>query len=235
MVSSNDVEALTCGPKRAPIDSRNDTSSPGLKFSVPLNAMCSRKCARPRWSSSSWIDAGVRPPAASTRASSGRLVLADEIADAVRQPARSCTAGSTGSARSSASSGGMRRLRRRGLRATATRVNATNRQTPARNNKTAHRILLTTAQLRNSHCNCALLPKHTIRPCVSRLNVCDPAVGLPEPATAGAAGFDLAAAADIEIPPAQHPPGRDGTGDRRAGRTLSGDIRPQQHAAQDAA
>ncbi|MGE0866509.1 MAG: dUTP diphosphatase [Vicinamibacterales bacterium] len=29
----------------------------------------------------------------------------------------------------------------------------------------------------------------------------DPAVGLPEPATAGAAGFDLAAAADLEIPP----------------------------------
>ena len=29
----------------------------------------------------------------------------------------------------------------------------------------------------------------------------DPAVGLPEPATAGAAGFDLAAAADMEIPP----------------------------------
>jgi dUTP pyrophosphatase len=28
-----------------------------------------------------------------------------------------------------------------------------------------------------------------------------PAVGLPETATAGAAGFDLAAAADIEIPP----------------------------------
>lgn len=28
-----------------------------------------------------------------------------------------------------------------------------------------------------------------------------PAVGLPEPATAGAAGFDLAAAADVEIPP----------------------------------
>lgn len=27
------------------------------------------------------------------------------------------------------------------------------------------------------------------------------AVGLPEPATAGAAGFDLAAAADVEIPP----------------------------------
>ncbi|HUQ87105.1 MAG TPA: dUTP diphosphatase [Vicinamibacterales bacterium] len=27
------------------------------------------------------------------------------------------------------------------------------------------------------------------------------AVGLPEPATAGAAGFDLAAAADIEVPP----------------------------------
>jgi len=29
----------------------------------------------------------------------------------------------------------------------------------------------------------------------------DHAVGLPEPATGGAAGFDLAAAADIEIPP----------------------------------
>src|SRR5688572_25013463 len=29
----------------------------------------------------------------------------------------------------------------------------------------------------------------------------DPGVGLPEPATAGAAGFDLASAVDIEIPP----------------------------------
>src|ERR671910_2590933 len=29
----------------------------------------------------------------------------------------------------------------------------------------------------------------------------DPGIGLPEPATGGAAGFDLAAAADIEIPP----------------------------------
>ena len=29
----------------------------------------------------------------------------------------------------------------------------------------------------------------------------DPAVGLPEPATAGAAGFDLASAVDVEIPP----------------------------------
>ena len=33
---------------------------------------------------------------------------------------------------------------------------------------------------------------------IKRLN---PAVGLPEPATGGAAGFDLAAAADVEIPP----------------------------------
>ncbi|MEO7156851.1 MAG: dUTP diphosphatase [Vicinamibacterales bacterium] len=33
---------------------------------------------------------------------------------------------------------------------------------------------------------------------IKRLN---PAVHLPEPATAGAAGFDLAAAADMEIPP----------------------------------
>ena len=29
----------------------------------------------------------------------------------------------------------------------------------------------------------------------------DAAVGLPEPATAGAAGFDLASAVDLEIPP----------------------------------
>ena len=29
----------------------------------------------------------------------------------------------------------------------------------------------------------------------------DPGIGLPEPATAGAAGFDLASAVDIEIPP----------------------------------
>jgi dUTP pyrophosphatase len=33
---------------------------------------------------------------------------------------------------------------------------------------------------------------------IKRLN---PAVGLPVPATGGAAGFDLAAAADVEIPP----------------------------------
>jgi dUTP pyrophosphatase len=33
---------------------------------------------------------------------------------------------------------------------------------------------------------------------IKRLN---PAVGLPAPATGGAAGFDLAAAADVEIPP----------------------------------
>ncbi len=31
----------------------------------------------------------------------------------------------------------------------------------------------------------------------------DPAIGLPTPATEGAAGFDLAAAMDIEIPPRQ--------------------------------
>jgi len=29
----------------------------------------------------------------------------------------------------------------------------------------------------------------------------DPSIGLPEPATGGAAGFDLAAAADVEVPP----------------------------------
>ena len=34
-----------------------------------------------------------------------------------------------------------------------------------------------------------------------RIKRLSPAIGLPEPATGGAAGFDLAAAADIEIPP----------------------------------
>ena len=36
-----------------------------------------------------------------------------------------------------------------------------------------------------------------------RIKRLDPAVGLPEPATGGAAGFDLSAATDIEIPPRQ--------------------------------
>ena len=72
MVSSNDVEALTCGPNRAPIVSRNDTSSPGLKFSVPLNAMCSMKCASPRWSGSSWIEPVLTASRIETRFS-GRL------------------------------------------------------------------------------------------------------------------------------------------------------------------
>jgi dUTP pyrophosphatase len=36
-----------------------------------------------------------------------------------------------------------------------------------------------------------------------RIKRLDPTIGLPEPATGGAAGFDLAAAADVEIPPHQ--------------------------------
>ena len=67
MVSSNDVDAFTCGPNRAPIDSRNDTSSPGLKFSLPLNAMCSRKCASPRWSASSWMEPALTARRIDTR------------------------------------------------------------------------------------------------------------------------------------------------------------------------
>ena len=47
-VSSKLVYAFTCGPNGAPIDSRYETSSPGLKCVLPLNAMCSSKCASPR-------------------------------------------------------------------------------------------------------------------------------------------------------------------------------------------
>ena len=36
-----------------------------------------------------------------------------------------------------------------------------------------------------------------------RIKRLDPAVSLPEPATGGAAGFDLSAATDVEIPPRQ--------------------------------
>jgi dUTP pyrophosphatase len=36
-----------------------------------------------------------------------------------------------------------------------------------------------------------------------RIKRLDPTIDLPEPATGGAAGFDLAAAADVEIPPHQ--------------------------------
>jgi dUTP pyrophosphatase len=36
-----------------------------------------------------------------------------------------------------------------------------------------------------------------------RIKRLDPTIELPEPATGGAAGFDLAAAADVEVPPGQ--------------------------------
>jgi hypothetical protein len=50
-----------------PIDSMNDTISFFGKFFVPLKAMCSTKCASPRWSSSSRIE-----PALTTSRSSAR-------------------------------------------------------------------------------------------------------------------------------------------------------------------
>jgi dUTP pyrophosphatase len=36
-----------------------------------------------------------------------------------------------------------------------------------------------------------------------RIKRLDPSIGLPEPATGGAAGFDLAASSDMEVPPGQ--------------------------------
>jgi hypothetical protein len=67
-VSSKLVKAFTLGPKRMPIDSMNDTISRRGKFFVPLNAMCSTKWARPRWSSSSSTE-----PAFTTSRSSARF------------------------------------------------------------------------------------------------------------------------------------------------------------------
>ena len=52
-VSSKLVNAFTLGPNCMPIDSMNFTMSLFGKFFVPLNAMCSTKCASPCWSSSS--------------------------------------------------------------------------------------------------------------------------------------------------------------------------------------
>ncbi len=66
-VSSKLVYALTCGPSRAPIFSKVETSSPGLKCVLPLNAMCSMKCASPCWSSASSIDPDLTASRSDTR------------------------------------------------------------------------------------------------------------------------------------------------------------------------
>ena len=58
------------------------TSCPG-KCSVPLKAMCSTKCARPRWSSSSSTE-----PALTTSRSSARALRLPVLADVVAQPVR---------------------------------------------------------------------------------------------------------------------------------------------------
>ena len=65
-----------------------------------------------------------------------------------------------------------------------------------------------------------------------RIHRLDPSVPLPEYQTPGAAGFDLAASADV-VDRARHDrAGADGARDRGAGGTLPRDLRAQQHAAQ---
>jgi len=54
--SSKLVNAFTLGPNRIPIDSMNVTMSLFGKFFVPLNAMCSMKCASPSVFSDSRMD-----------------------------------------------------------------------------------------------------------------------------------------------------------------------------------
>ena len=66
-VSSKLVCAFTCAPNRMPSAWMNATTSCPGKCSVPLKAMCSTKCARPRWLSSSSTD-----PALTTSRSSAR-------------------------------------------------------------------------------------------------------------------------------------------------------------------
>jgi hypothetical protein len=118
MVSSKLVDALTCGPNRAPIDSRNDTSSPGLKLRLPLKAMCSRKWARPRWSFSSWIEPASTASRIDTRLAGRPFWRMKYFSPFGSWPDR--TAGSIGRARSSASSGGACVVCARGIPASAT-------------------------------------------------------------------------------------------------------------------
>jgi len=52
-VRSKPVEALRFLPNCTPSFSKVGTSVPAGKWSEPLKARCSKKCASPRWSSSS--------------------------------------------------------------------------------------------------------------------------------------------------------------------------------------
>ncbi len=61
------------GPKRIPVSSKKSISSCLAKFRVPLKAMCSTKCASPRWSSSSWSDPALSASHSSARFSGLRL------------------------------------------------------------------------------------------------------------------------------------------------------------------
>ena len=55
-VSVCEVKALVSAPKLSPSRSSSFTISPSGTFFDPLNAMCSMKCARPRWYSCSIND-----------------------------------------------------------------------------------------------------------------------------------------------------------------------------------
>ena len=59
------------GPSRAPIDSKYETSSPGLKCALPLNAMCSMRCASPCWSSASSSEPALTASRSDTRLAGG--------------------------------------------------------------------------------------------------------------------------------------------------------------------
>ena len=67
-VSSNEVYAFRSGPNRTPDRSRKFTRSAFGNRRVPLNAMCSTKCATPSWLSSSRME-----PASTTSRSSARF------------------------------------------------------------------------------------------------------------------------------------------------------------------
>ena len=50
------MNAFWCWPKLIPSASKNRIILPGEKFFEPLKAMCSRKCATPRWFSASSME-----------------------------------------------------------------------------------------------------------------------------------------------------------------------------------
>ena len=209
MVSSKLVEAFTCGPKRAPIDSRNATSSPGLKFcgaverhvleEVRETALVGLFLQRTRVHRQPQRDALGRTP-----------VVADEELEAVGQ-----LPGPHGRIhRQRLDRAPVRPVRRlpQGQLAPG-RAPPAPTSTPTRSpppppahsfSTSASAISCSTASPHVARSEDAIRPNPVLSSSMLlRIKRLDPTIPLPTPATGGAAGFDLAAAEDVAIPPHQ--------------------------------